>query len=220
MLLRNAIKIGRQFIRERNTPGVRLEAFIVTQDLTGGCSRHRCNEKRVSQTSSSNLLLQASPVPKISRSNTPHVVLQLALLSRTSHPGLIRTFSLSKLRAGFKSSVVNSLKDLDVEFLCCKRVERHTKCHEGISETLYTDTDGTMAHVGTTSFGNRIVINVDDLVEIISNDFGNIVEFLEVILTVDDETRESERGEIADGGLFWRRVLDDFRAQVGRLDSS
>ena len=44
------------------------------------------------------------------------------------------------------------------------------------------------------------------------------MELLEVILPVDDEGRKGERREVAHGSFVRRRVLDDLRAKVGRLD--
>jgi len=75
---------------------VRLEALIVAQDLTGTGSRHRCNQKTVSETSSDDLLLQAVPFPKIRRCNTPEIELQFAFTCRTAFEGRVRTFSNSE----------------------------------------------------------------------------------------------------------------------------
>ena len=83
--------------------------------------------------------------------------------------------------------MVNSLENLKVQLPCGGRIERNAQSHEGVSKTLHTDTDGTMAHVRTTSFRDRVVIDVDDPIEVERNDLGNIMKFLEVILVVRDK---------------------------------
>ena len=46
------------------------------------------------------------------------------------------------------------------------------------------------------------------------------MELLEVILDTADEGQECEGGEVVDSGLVRRRVLNDLRAEVGRLDGA
>jgi hypothetical protein len=71
-----------------------------------------------------------------------------------------------------------------------------------------------MTHVGTTSFGNRIEINIDDTVKVVGNDFCDIVQLLEIVFSVADECRESEGSKVADGCLVRGRVFDDLRAKI------
>ena len=76
---------------------------------------------------------------------------KVRLLSWTSHLCPIMTVALSKFRASFQSSMVEGLKNLDIEqfeLLCLRIFERYTKCHEGISETLHTKADRAMAEIG------------------------------------------------------------------------
>jgi len=44
-----------------------------------------------------------------------------------------------------------------------------------------------VAHVRPPGFGNWVVVDVDDAVEVIGDDFGDVVEFLKVVLAIDDE---------------------------------
>ena len=98
---------------------------------------------------------------------------------------------LSEIGAGFQSSMVNGLKNMDIELLCLKRVKGHVKRHEGIGETLHTKANRAMVEVQTTCFRNWIVV-----------------------LTIDDDGWESKRGKVANGCLVRGGVFDDFCAEV------
>ncbi len=111
--------------------------------------------------------------------------------------------------------MVDGLEDLEVELTGLRTVERHTKSHEGVGETLNSETDGSVTHVGVASLRDGVVIDVDDLVQVLGNDLGDVVELLEVVLAIGDESGEGERGQIADGNLIGSRILDDLGTQVG-----
>jgi len=85
--------------------------------------------------------------------------------------------------------MVNGLENLDIELFGFGRIKGHAKCHEGICETLHTNTDGAMAEVRTASFRDWVVVDVDDAVQVVSDDLGDIVQLLEVVFAVDDEGR-------------------------------
>lgn len=114
--------------------------------------------------------------------------------------------------------MVDSLEDFDVQVLCLRRIKRHAKSHEGISKTLDSQTYRTMAHVRTTSFWDRVVIDVDDTVQVVGDHFGDIVQFLEIVLSIDNVGREGDRGKVADSRLIGGRVLNDFSTKIRRLD--
>lgn len=77
-----------------------------------------------------------------------------------------------------------------------------------------------MAHVGGASLRNGVVIYIDNAVQVAGDDLRDIMKLLEIVLAVRDESRESERGKVTDGGFLRRRVLYDFSTQVGRLDGA
>lgn len=57
--------------------GVRLDALVVAEDLSGGGSRHGGNQQRVAQAVLLDLFTQLGPVPQLGAGiNTPHVKLQ------------------------------------------------------------------------------------------------------------------------------------------------
>jgi len=116
--------------------------------------------------------------------------------------------------------MVNGLEDLDVELLGFRRIEGHAESHEGVGETLHADAYRAMAEVGATSFGDGVVIDVDDAVQIEGDHLGHIVQLLEVVSTVCDEGWESKRRQVAHGGFIRGGVLDDLGAKIGRLDGT
>lgn len=77
-----------------------------------------------------------------------------------------------------------------------------------------------MSEVGFLSFGNGVVISVNDAVEVLGDNFSDVVQFLEIVDAVADEGGESDGGQITDGDLVGGRVLDDFSAEVGRPDGT
>lgn len=171
----------------QNLPGIRLEALVVAKDLTGGSSGHRRQKQRVPETSLGDLGLQGTPVPQICRSSAPEVELELSLLGGTAFPGFVGAISGSYLGTGLKSTMVDGLEDLDVQFLGGLRVERHAESHESISETLNTNTNRSVAHVRSAGFWDGVVVDVDDAVKVIGDDLGNFMELLEVVFAILDE---------------------------------
>jgi len=116
--------------------------------------------------------------------------------------------------------MVDGLEDLNVEFLGGRGVEWHMEHHESIGKTLHTDSDRSMAHVGLPRFGNGVVIDVDDAIQVVCDNLSNVVQLLEVVLAVGDKGRERDGREVADRRLIWGGVLDDFRAQIRGFDRS
>jgi hypothetical protein len=116
--------------------------------------------------------------------------------------------------------VVDRLKNLDVQLLSRWRVKGHTQCHEGVRESLHADPNGTVAEVGTAGLRDRIVVHVDDSVEIESNHFRHVVELGEIVLPVGDEGRECYGGKIANRNLVGGWIFNDLRAEVGWFDGA
>ena len=65
---------------------------------------------------------------------------------------------------------------------------------------------------------DRIIINVDDSVQVSGDNFCHFVQILEVVLAIADEAVESNGGKIAHGHLIRGRVLHYLCAQVARLN--
>jgi len=97
---------------------------------------------------------------------------------------------------------------LDIKLFGLGRIEGHAKSHEGISEPLDPNADGTMTEIGSACFGNGVVVNVDDTVEVVCDGFGDGVKFVEVIFAVRDKCGEGEGCKVAHSSLVGGRVLD------------
>lgn len=65
---------------------------------------------------------------------------------------------------------------------------------------------------------DRVIINVDDSVEISGDDLGDLAQLLEVKLAVVDEAVESDGCEVAHRHLIGRSVLHYLRAKIAALD--
>ena len=77
-----------------------------------------------------------------------------------------------------------------------------------------------MTHVGLLRFRDRVVVDVDDAVQVERDDLSNVVQLLEVVLAMGDKRRERDGREVANCSLIWGGVLDDLSAQVGGFDRS
>jgi hypothetical protein len=167
-----------------------------------------------------NLRLEAVPVPTLAGLDVPEVELQLALLRGAALPRLIRALGHRKLTAGLARGVVHRLEDVLVQLLRLGRLEGEAQRHERVGKALAADTDRAVAHVRALGLLDGVVILVDDPVQVHRQDLDDLVEHLEVERAVLNEGGQSDRAEVAHGGLIWRRVLHDLRAQVRRLDGA
>jgi len=114
--------------------------------------------------------------------------------------------------------MVDGLEDLNVKFLGSCGFEWHAQHHEGVSKTLHTNPNRSMAHIGRPRFGDGVVVDIDDAIQVECDDLGNIVQLLEVVLAVGDKGRERDGREVTNRGLIRGGVLNDFRAQIGGFD--
>merc|ERR1719402_2035036 len=199
--------------------GVRLHRLVITQDLSGGRRWHRGEQQRVPDTVLGHLLLEAAPVVQAGRRDAPHVVLQLALADRAAGIRLVRSLLLGQLAARLYGSVVDRLEDLLVQQLSLLRLEGEPHQDEGVSESLDTDADGPVSHVAPLRLLDRVVVDVNDFVEVLGGNLSDLFESVEVVSLVRlDESIDSDGGEVADGDFIGAGVLDDLGAEVGTLD--
>merc|ERR1719180_664817 len=68
--------------------------------------------------------LEGRPVLEVGGSNTPHVVLQLALRHWAAFIGGVGSLNFSKLTRGFQGTIVDRLKDLFVKQARLFRLKR------------------------------------------------------------------------------------------------
>ena len=71
------LKLAGEHTASVDVGSVRLDALVVTEDLSGGGSRHGSNQQRVAQAVLLDLFTQLGPVPQLGAGiNAPHVKLQ------------------------------------------------------------------------------------------------------------------------------------------------
>ena len=75
----------------------------------------------------------------------------------------------------------------------------------------------TPQHDGTPR-SHGVVIDVNHFIEVSGDHIGDFTELLEVERVIHNHGREVDRGQVADGDLVGRRVLDDLRAEVAGFD--
>lgn len=68
----------------------------------------------------------------------------------------------------------------------------HAQVDEGVGEALNPETNGPVLQVRDAGLGHRIVIVVDDAIEILRNDVRDVKKFLVIELSVARETRQCD----------------------------
>ena len=92
---------------------------------------------------------------------------------------------------------------------------------ECVCQTLDADTNRTVPHVGVPALGRRVVVVVDDAVEVARHSVGDFEELVVVERAVLlDKLRDGDGGQVAHRHFVGRGVLDDLGAQVGRADGA
>ena len=59
-------------------------------------------------------------------------------------------------------------------------MERNIHHHKNVGESLDADSDRAVAQIARLCFHGRIIINIDDLVQIVYNEGGDAFEFCEI----------------------------------------
>ena len=76
-----------------------------------------------------------------------------------------------------------------------------------------------MTKVGAFGLFDRIIVDVDHLVEILRDDLRHLAQLVKVVgLIGQHKFVERNRRQIADGHLVWRAILDYLRAQIRAFD--
>mmetsp|Transcript_43526 Transcript_43526/g.93229 ORF Transcript_43526/g.93229 Transcript_43526/m.93229 type:complete len:535 (+) Transcript_43526:75-1679(+) len=202
---------------------VGFEGLVVAQDLSSAGSGHRGQQKRVAETVLSDLLLEDFPVPSAAGGlGTPQVELQLALASRGARVSLIVSLFLGQLAGSLASSEIDGFENVRVQLLGLLALEGEPHHEESVSQTLNAETNGSVPHVGVAGLREGVVVPVNDLVQVASDDLCHFVEALEVVLLTSllDECWQGDRGQVAHSHLVLGSVLDDLSAQIGGVDGS
>merc|ERR1719234_2730645 len=128
-----------------------------------------------------NLGLEGCPVLEVGGSNTPHVVLQLALRHRAAFIGGVGSLNFSKLTRGFQGTVVDRLKDLFVKQTRLFRLERQPHKNVSVSKALDTDSNWPVSHVAVPRLLNRVEVHLDDLVQVLRRPLCHLLQTLKVV---------------------------------------
>lgn len=118
--------------------------------------------------------------------------------------------------------MVDRFEDLFIQLLCFWGVEWETKGEECVCETLNTETDGSVSHIALSGFGDGVMIDFDDFVEVSGQDLNDFVEAAEIVFSSSGiyKGRKSEGSQVADGDLVRCGVLNDLSAEVGAPNRS
>ena len=81
------------------------------------------------------------------------------------------------------------------------------QCHEGIGETLHANMNGTMSHVRLANFGHGMVVHINYTVEVVGNDFGYVMEPIEVVLANGGRAREARLQTAISSGEEYSMIL-------------
>lgn len=126
----------------------------------------------------------------------------------------------SEFATGFHRGIVDRFEDISIQLLSFFALERETHQTECISQTLNTDTNGSMTKVRcfrlakyrkmnsysaiqrASYFQQRIEVHIDDSVQIANDDTRHLNEFIEIEGSIgSDESVQSDRRQIADSDL-------------------
>src|SRR6056300_341228 len=201
---------------------VRLETFFITQDLSRGSSGHGSHEETVSKSLGFDTLTHRVPIVASTELGLtlPHVRLKNTLRRRRPFETLIRPLDFSEFGRRLEGRVVHRLEDVGVHETRLFTVEGETTKNKHVSETLNTETDGTVFHVRSTGSFDRVEITVDDTVQVLRDSFGDfmkllVVERLRLFVHV---LGKGDGREITHGCLILVGILQNFSTQVGTLD--
>lgn len=82
--------------------------------------------------------------------------------------------------------MVDGLEDLEIGFLGSLRIWSAMK-----GQTLHTTPDRAVTHVGATGLRDRVVVDVDDTVEVEDHDLGDIVKSYSPLTMKEGRAREA-----------------------------
>mmetsp|Transcript_12764 Transcript_12764/g.23829 ORF Transcript_12764/g.23829 Transcript_12764/m.23829 type:complete len:351 (-) Transcript_12764:99-1151(-) len=128
-------------------------------------------------------------------------------------------------------TVVNGLENVPIQSSCLGRIKRKLEHGKGVSESLHSQSNGTVSHVGVARFWDGIKVTINDLVEIARQNHGNLHEFFKIkndrgvgqsfrVGQRSHELGETDTCQVADGRFVGSGVFNNFRAKVGAADGS
>ena len=149
--------------------------------------------------------------------DAPEVKLQGAAVGAGLSEGLVRAIALGQGAGLAEGGVVDLLLDAGGEGQGLFAVEGQAELEKDVLQAHQTESDRAPAAVARGGLGGRVVVDVNDAVEVLHGDAGPLGQLGEVEALVGDEAREVERAEVAHGRLALVRDLDDLGAEVAAV---
>ena len=216
-------ELSAQDLARVNIAGVRLKALIVAQDLRSGCGGHGRHEQGVAYSVFQYLFAQSFPIPATAQLlgvHAPQIELELPLAHRASLISLIRSVCLGFFNRSLDGREVDRLKDFLVELFGLIGGERHAEFDEGVGQSLNTQSDRTVPHIAVPRLFDRIVVPVDDAVQVACRLHGDRKKLFMIEFSVLHEHGKGDAGQIADRYLVRCTVFHDLGAEIGRANGS
>mmetsp|Transcript_10323 Transcript_10323/g.17553 ORF Transcript_10323/g.17553 Transcript_10323/m.17553 type:complete len:254 (+) Transcript_10323:1928-2689(+) len=173
------------------------------------------------------LILKSRPVPTTTWFHIPHVELENAFACRRSLVSLICSIGLSKFHTCLTGAKVDCFENILVQTAGLRRVIRKLHHLQSVSQTLNTNTNGTMTHVGPLGLLNRVEVVVNDTVQVVCHNLGDLLELVQIEVTLfpkvssrSHKLGKTDTCQVAHGNFIRCGVLHNFSTQVGALDGS
>eukprot|EP00760_Papus_ankaliazontas_P021466 PhM_4_TR18693/c1_g1_i1/m.98836 len=200
---------------------VGLEALVVAQDLRRRRRWHRRYQERVAHAVLLHLSAEGVPVPTTAlRLHIPHVELEDPARDGGPGEGLVRTALDGTLAGLLHRGVVDSLEDVLVQALRLRARKGDLELEVRVREALHTEADGAVLLVAAARGLRRVVVKINNVVEVARGDAGDGGELLEVerLVVIRDTAGQRDGCQVAHRGLLRGRVLNDLRAEIAALD--
>ncbi len=168
-------KLTRQGSPDIEIGGESLKALVIAENLAGRSGRHRCQQEGIAHPIVGDFRLQGIPIPAPGVfCDPPHVELQDSFAGRTALERGVGAIGDGLVFGGGAGGEIYRLEYLSIQCTRCLRLEWHLQHRQGISQALYSEPNRAMAHIRILSFGHRVVIAVDDAIEISGDVIGDI----------------------------------------------
>ena len=126
-----------------------------------------------------------------------------------------------QFHGGRHGSKINGLKNLAVQRSRFFGLEGITHGDKDIRQTLDPNPDGTMPEIGIAGLGNRVIIDINDPVEVTRNRLGDFKKTLVVKSQIGfDKAGQGNGSQVADRDFVRAGVFHNLGAEVAGLDGA
>ena len=89
-----------------------------------------------------------------------------------------------------------------------------------ICQSLYTNSDRPVFHIGIPGFFNRVIISIDDPVEIFGDFNCYFKQFLMIEFSINDKPGKRKGCQVTNGHFFRRSIFHYFCTEIAALDGT